>query len=296
MYNQIDKNKFESIVILIVFVIFFVLVSTILSYVFLNDYFGSIVLGFFSFIISLIGSLVTYFFGDKIVLSMTGAQNVSLDPNYRNLNILVETLAIKAGLPKPQVYILPDLALNAFATGRDPEHGHVAITQGLLQTMTDKEIEAVIAHELGHIKNYDIRLMLIVSVLAGAITTITDLFFRGVFWGGTDNDNAPHPIMIALAFIVAILAPIIALIIQMSISRKREFLADATAVEITRYPQGLISALQKLSEDPRPVERATEGNAHMFIDFPLRDANGFFQKLFSTHPPIEERIEALRKM
>jgi heat shock protein HtpX len=164
--------------------------------------------------------------------------------------------------------------------------------------MTPEEADAVIAHELGHIRNYDIRLMLIVSVLAGVLTYLADFSLRGMFYSSRDNDSDSkgNPILFIVAIVFAILAPIIATLIQLAISRRREFLADMTSVEITRYPQSMISALEKLRSDDRPVAHATEGNAHMFIDFPLKDAGGFLRKLFSTHPPIEERIEALQKL
>lgn len=276
---------------------FATVVSLIIAYGFTNDIYGSIFLGFIAFFFSFISSIFTYFFGDSIVLSMTGAIDISEDPNFRNLIDKVETLSIKAGIPKPKVYVIPDQALNAFATGRDPEHSHVAVTQGLLQAMNDQELEGVLAHELSHIKNFDIRLMLIVSVLAGVITTVADIAFRTMFWGGRDDDRGnSNPIFLIIAIAVAIISPIIATIIQLAISRKREFLADMSGVEITRYPAGLISALKKLQADERPVEKATSGNASMFIDFPLKEAGGFFKSLFSTHPPIEDRIAALEKI
>jgi heat shock protein HtpX len=296
MYSQIDKNKWESFLLLLLFILFTVFVSVLLGYGFTNDIFGSIFIGFIAFLFSFFSSLFTYFFGHSVVLSMTGAIDVTEDPNFKNLNDIVETLAIKAGIPKPRVHILPEIALNAYATGRNPKNGHIAITQGMLQTFGQQELEAVIAHELAHIRNFDIRLMLIVSVLAGVLTTISDIFVRSIFFGGRDNDRGGNPIVFIFAIIFAILAPIIATLIKLAVSRKREFLADASAVEITRYPDGMIKALQMLQADTTPMEKATEGNAHMFIDFPLRDAGNFIQKLFSTHPPIEDRIEALRRI
>jgi heat shock protein HtpX len=295
MYAQIDKNKFASFFLLLGFIAFVVIAALGISYGFTNDLLASLFAGFLAFGFSLISSLVTYFFGASIVLSMTGAVDVSEDPNFKDLNDRVETLAIKAGIPKPRVHVLPEAALNAFATGRNPENSHVAVTQGLLQRMEPLELEAVIAHELAHIKNFDIRLMLIVSVLAGVITTMSDFFLRSFFFIGGD-DNRPNPIMIIISIAFAIFAPIIAIIIQLAISRKREFLADATAVEITRHPQGMANALRRLAADDTPVEHATEGNAHMFIDFPLRNAGGFLKGLFSTHPPIDERIAAIESI
>ena len=300
MYSQIEKNKNLSFMLLVLFVLIVVVLAFVMGIGFTGDASAGIFYGITAFVISFFSSIFTYYFGDSIVLQMTGAVDVSENPAYKDLNDRIETLSIKAGIPKPKVYILPEQALNAFATGRDPQHGHIAITEGLLRSFDAQELEGVIAHEMAHIKNYDIRLMLIVSVLAGVLTSLADLFFRGVFYSGDrgrDRDSGSLGlIMFVIAIIFAILAPIISLIIQMAISRRREFLADMSAVEITRYPNGLISALRKLASDDRPVQRATEGNAHMFIDFPLKDAGNFLQKLFSTHPPIEDRISALEKI
>lgn len=295
MYSQIDRNKNATLLFISLFIGIIVIFAFIISYAVSSDPYTGIFISFMAFIFSLLGSITSYFFGDSIVLAMTHAIDVTDNPDYSDLNDRVETLSIKAGIPKPKVYILPDPALNAFATGRNPEHGHLAITQGLLQAMDSQELEAVIAHELGHIKNYDIRLMLIVSVLAGVLTFIADFFLRSIFYSRDDDDRG-NPIFFVIAIVFAFLAPIIGMMVQFAISRKREFLADATSVEITRYPKAMISALQKLKADDRPVQSATEGNAHMFIDFPLKDAGGFLQKLFSTHPPIEERIAAIEKM
>lgn len=299
MYSQIDKNKSISCVMLIFFVFIVVAFTFVISYGFTGDGYSGILFGFLAFFLSLFSAIFTYFFGDSLVLSMTGAVEVTDNPDFKELNDRIETLAIKAGIPKPRVYILPDPALNAFATGRDPNHSHIAITQGLLNAMNDQELEGVIAHELSHVKNYDIRLMLIVSVLAGVLTYLADFFLRGMFFGGRGrnrDDGGLGVIMLVIAIVFAILAPFIGLIIQFAISRRREFLADISAVEITRYPAGLVSALKKLAADDTPVQKATEGNAHMFIDFPLKDAGSFLHTLFSTHPPIEERIAALEKI
>lgn len=297
MYSQIDRNKRMTFFLILLFIIIIVALSYVISLVIFDNALGSVFIGFIAFLLSLVSSLISYYGGAAIVLSMTGAVDVTDNPQYQKLNDSVETLAIKAGIPKPRVHILPDQALNAFATGRNPENGHVAVTQGLLGAMNQEEVEAVIAHELGHIRNYDIRLMLIVSVLAGVLTTIADFFLRNMFWGkNRDDDRQVNPILIVVAIAFAVLAPIIATLVQLAVSRRREFLADATAVEITRYPQAMINALKKLKQDDRPVEHATSGNAHMFIDFPLKDAGNFIQKLFSTHPPIDDRITALERL
>lgn len=298
MYSQIDKNKTLSCFLLLGFVFVTVAFTFLISFALSNDGVTGFGLAFLALIISLISGLVSYYGGAAIVLSMTGAKEVTNNPNYQDLNQRVEILSIKAGIPKPKIYILPDMALNAFATGRDPKNAHIAITQGLIEKFTTEELEGVIAHEMGHIKNYDIRLMLIVSVLAGVLTYLADFFLRGMFFSsrGKSDDKGSNPIIMIAALVLAILAPIIAAIIQLAISRRREFLADITAVEITRYPQGMINALKKLQADDTPVTHATSGNAHMFIDFPLKDAGGFLKNLFSTHPKIEDRIKALENI
>lgn len=298
MYSQISSNKTKTVVLLLGFTIVTVLFTFIIGYGWTGNKYAGIGVGFLAFIFSLISGLISYYGGAAIVLSMSRAVEVTDDPNFRELNDRIETLAIKAGIPKPRIYVLPDPALNAFATGRDPDHAHIALTQGILQRMDWPELEAVIAHELGHVKNYDIRLMLIVSVLAGVITYIADFFLRSLFWGSRnrDNDNGGNPIALIIAIIFAILAPLVSTIIQLAISRRREFLADMTSVEITRYPQSMINALKILRDDDRPVQSATGGTAHMYIDFPLKDSGNFLRKLFSTHPPIEERIAAIERL
>jgi heat shock protein HtpX len=297
MYSQIDKNKRLTIFLLTGFTGLVVAFTYVISYAFGGDKVSSLTFGFIAFILSLASGLFSYYAGASLVLAMTGAIDVTDNPAYEDLNQRIDILSTKAGIPKPRVHILPDQALNAFATGRDPKHGHIAVTQGLIAHMSKDELEAVIAHELGHIKNFDIRLMLIVSVLAGVLTYLADFFLRGIFYTrGDDDDSGSNPIALIVGIVFAVLAPIIATLIQLAISRRREYLADMTAVEITRYPQSMINALKKLQADDTPVAKATSGNAHMFIDFPLKNAGGFLRKLFSTHPPIEDRIAALEKL
>lgn len=299
MYSEIQKNKFKSLMLLLGFVFFGLIISVFLGYIITVDFVSSILSGLIGFSISLILSFVTYFFGDKITLSSVNAIEVTNDPAYKELNDLVDILSTKSGLPKPRVYLLPEEGLNAFATGRNPNNSHVAFTQGLLENLDKEELSAVIAHELAHIKNYDIRLMLIVSVIAGSLTFIADVFLQTIFFKGVDTDRREIPaffyfIILIIGIIIALLLPLLSTLIQLAISRRREFLADATAVEITRYPQGLIRALEKISNNST-ITKATEGNAHMFFSFPLPSQN-FLSKLFSTHPPIEDRKEAIRKL
>lgn len=298
MYTEIEKNKNKTIILLLGFVIFAILVSVFLGYVITFDVYSSVISGLIGFSISLILTFITYFFGDKITLSSVNAIEITNDPNYKELNDLVETLAIKSGLPKPRVYILPEKALNAFATGRNPQKSHVALTQGLIENLDREELSAVIAHELAHIKNYDIRLMLIVSVIAGTLTFIADVFLQTIFFKENNNQKeipfAFYLIILIIGILIALLLPLVGTLVQLAISRRREFLADATAVEITRYPEGMIKALKKIAESKIPVQKATEGNAHLFFSNPLK--SNFLSNLFSTHPPIEERIKAIQKI
>lgn len=241
-------------------------------------------------------NIAAYWFSDKIALRSTGAHEA--DPaQYRELHRMVENLAITAGLPKPKVYVVNDVAPNAFATGRDPKHAVVAVTTGLLERLNHTELEGVIAHELSHIGNRDILVMTVAVVLAGFVAMIADIFFRMSFFGGGDRENK-SPLVLVAGVIAIIFAPIAAQLIQLAISRKREFLADASGALLTRYPEGLASALQKISSYTQPMERANHATAHLFISNPFgaHDAGRFVAKLFATHPPVEERVAALNEM
>ena len=251
-------------------------------------------------VFSVLMSVSSYWYSDKIVLMSTGAQPIEKKDNPE-LYRVVENLCITAGLPVPKIYILNEAQPNAFATGRDEKHAVIAVTKGLLGKLEKKEIEGVIAHELSHIKNKDMLLQTAVVVLVGVITIITDFFLRISFWGGNrDNDNNSNSnyLMLILGIAVAILAPIAATMIQLSISRKREFLADASGALLTRYPEGLASALEKISADGSQLRKANSSNAHLFISSPLRgkESKSWFNKLFMTHPPVEERVANLRGM
>ena len=264
-----------------------------------TGYGPSIGLGIFIF--SIIYSFVSYFYSDKIVLATSGAQQIQKKDNPELFRI-VENLAMGDGIPMPKVYIVDDPSPNAFATGRDPKHASVAATTGILERLNKSELEGVLAHELSHVKNYDTRLMAITAVLVGFISLITNMFMNALWWGGFRDDNERDSrvqgIYFAVAIIFAILAPIIASLIQLAISRKRELLADASGALLTRYPEGLANALEKISSDPRPLRTANTATAHLFIVNPFK-GNGFgswVSNLFSTHPPIEERIKILRSM
>lgn len=259
-------------------------------------------IGVFIFIISLIYSFVSYFFSDKIVLASSGAQEIKKEDSPE-LFRTVENLAIGDGMPMPRVYIIDDASPNAFATGRDPKHAAVAVTTGILQKLNKAELEGVLAHELSHVKNYDTRLLAITAVLVGFISLLTDMFMRQLFWGGFRNDNENRDsrsqiIFLVIGIVLAILAPIIATLIQLAVSRKREFLADASGALLTRYPEGLASALEKISKDQRPLQSASTATAHLFIVNPFKNKgfSGWLTNAFSTHPPAEERIKILRSM
>lgn len=252
-------------------------------------------------IISGVMSFVSYFYSDKIVLSMSGAVEAKRD-EYRALYNSVENLSIASGLPKPKIYVIHDQAPNAFATGRDPKHAVVAATTGLLEILSEAELEGVIGHELSHVKNYDTRLMGVVSILAGSIAILADFFLRSLFWGGRDdNRSSGNGLMLILGIAAAILAPIAATLIQFAVSRRREFLADADGALLTRHPEALARALEKISMDRHQLKTASNATAHLYIENPFKTDSkkkgaSFFVKIFSTHPPAAERIKILRSM
>lgn len=259
-------------------------------------YFQSSGILYMAIAFSLLMNVTAYWFSDKVALSSAGAHEAD-EKEFRELHRLVENLAITAGLPKPRVYIIPDDAPNAFAAGRDPKHAVVAVTTGLLHRLDKNELEGVLAHELAHIGNRDILVMTVAVVLAGFIAMLADLFLRMSFFGGGDRENR-NPVMLIIGIAAIIIAPIAAQLIQLAISRKREFLADASGALLTRYPEGLASALRKISSYEAPMERASHATAHLFIANPFgaHEAGRFVAKMFATHPPVEERIHALTGM
>lgn len=236
--------------------------------------------------------LITYYSGAKMALALNGAKEIQKRDNPRVYR-MVENLAITNGMPMPKVYIIDDPAANAFATGRDPNHSAVAVTTGIVDLMSDAELEGVLAHELGHVKNYDIRVSMVAFALTAIISLLADLMLRMFIFGSRDRDNN-SPVFLILALVAVILAPLVAAMIQMAISRQREYLADATGALTTRYPEGLADALEKLETHSTAVRRQNTSTAHLFFANPLK--KGFFSKLFSTHPPIEDRVARLRKM
>ena len=253
-------------------------------------------------IISVISSFVSYYWGDKMVLAMSGARPADRQRDFDFFTV-TENLAIAAGIPKPKLYVIEDTAMNAFATGRDPEHAIVCATTGLLERMDRREIEGVIAHELSHVKNFDTRLMAVVAVLVGTIAFLADMFMRSLWWGGgrrnsRDRDGNLGGILMIVGIVLAILSPVIATIIQLAISRKRELLADASGANLTRYPEGLARALEDIAGDKDVLHEATNATAHLYFANPFKGKNfgAWFSGLFDTHPPIEERIKLLRSM
>jgi len=238
-------------------------------------------------------NIASYWWSDKLVLKMSGAKPMLDGGEFSEIHNIVENLAITAGLPKPRLYIINDPAPNAFATGRDSKHAVVAVTTGLLQMLNRAELEGVIAHELSHVGNRDMLVSTVVVVLVGFVTLLSDFFLRaGHLGGGNNRDNRAQGIFVIVGIVLAILAPIVATLIQLAISRKREFLADASGALLTRYPEGLASALQKIGQYSRPMIRANNATAHLFISNPF-GKDGTISKLFMTHPPIEARVKAL---
>lgn len=300
IYSTISQNKWKTYLLLFLFIIFFGTVSYILGRAL---GYGLSFVGTMLIISGLI-SFFSYYYSDKIVLAMNGAKPAT-KASYPHLYRIVENLSIAAGLPMPKVYVVQDIATNAFATGRDPKHAAVCATTGILESLKDSELEGVIGHELSHVKNYDTRLMGVVSILAGSIAILADFFMRSLWWGGSrsndDNDNRGNQLFFVLAIIAAILAPIAATLIQLAISRRREFLADADGALLTRYPEGLARALEKIAADRHILKNANTATAHFYIENPFKTDTGrkttsWLVNLFSTHPPIEERIKILRSM
>ena len=285
MYKQIAQNKRRTVFIVFLFVLMIVAIAGVFAWVY-NDPWIAV----WTFVVALVYALIQYFAAGSLAMAMAGAKEIAKKDNPRLYNI-VENLSITTGLPMPKVYIIHDSAPNAFATGRDPKHASVAATTGLLDIMNDKELTAVMAHEMSHVKNYDIRVSMIVFGLVCMVGLISDIAYRMMFYGNRRRDNEGSPVGYFLILIAAILSPILAALAQMAVSRQREYLADASAVNITRYPEGMIDALKKLQSHSQPMKSQNVAAASMYINDPLR--KGFFNNLLSTHPPIEKRIERL---
>lgn len=311
-YDHIARNKRESFLLISLFLIIIVA----LGFVFSRAY-GAPEILYFAVGFSVLTSLISYYFSDSITLALSQAKEVDRQSN-QELYHLVENLCIAAGLPTPRIYIIDDTAPNAFATGRDPKHAVVCFTTGILSKLEKTELEGVVAHELSHIGNYDIRVMTLVVVLVGTITLLADWMLRASFFGGrrksgNEGGGQLQIIFIIAGLLLAILSPIIAMLIKLAVSRKREFLADASGALLTRYPDGLARALEKISKDTEPLEAANKATAHMYIVNPFHEDRGlssakgglgatsaggrsWFARMFNTHPPVEERIKKLREM
>lgn len=279
-----------------VFVVFVVLVAYVLGV--LLGYGTSFM--WFAVLFSVISSFASYYWGDKLVLAMSGAKPANRKQHF-DFYTVAENLAIAAGLPKPTLYVIDDTAMNAFATGRDPQHAVVCATTGILTKLERRELEGVIAHELSHIKNFDTRLMAVVAVLVGTVAFLADMFLRNLWWGrgrDRDEDRGVGQIMLVVGIVLAIVTPIVATLIQLAVSRRREFLADASAADLTRYPEGLARALEKLTGDREVLEAATNATAHLYVVNPFKGKQfaAWFSGLFNTHPPIDERIKILRAL
>jgi len=297
LYNHSDLNKRKTWFLFTGFFIFAMLVGYVFSVAMENSMILYVVV-----FISIISSFISYWFSDKIVLSISGAHQLKFEDN-KELYRLVENLCISIGLPTPKIYIINDPSPNAFATGRNPKNAVIAVTTGLLNKLEKSELEGVIAHELSHVKNYDILIATLTTVMVGMIVLLADWFRRWAFYSGgksrsNENKGQLQLIIIILAIVFSILAPIFAYIMQFAISRKREFLADADGALITRYPEGLARALEKISSDPNDLKRANRATAHLYISSPLKQKNkkSLWVKAFMTHPPIEDRVKALRGM
>lgn len=294
LYTQQDSNVRKTWFLMGAFMVIVVGIGYAIAW-----YMGDPSILYIAVIFALVMNVGSYWFSDKIVLTMAGARPVTLQ-EAPELYRIVENLAITAGLPMPKVYIVDDPSPNAFATGRDPEHAVVAATTGLLQILDRTELEGVMAHEMSHIGNRDMLVMTVAVVLAGFVAILADIFSRSLMYGGSDNRDR-NPIFLVIGIVGIILAPIAAQLIQMAISRKREYLADASGALLTRYPEGLASALEKISATHQPLQRASHATAHLYINDPFSDGTKRtlgqrINSLFATHPPVEERVRLLRDM
>jgi len=292
LYTLKESNIRKTYLLITVFLLFIIGIGWIFSYIF-----ESIGILIIAAVFAILTSVTSYWYSDKVVLYMTKARPVKKEDNPE-LYRIVENLCITAGLPMPKIYIIEEPQPNAFATGRNPKHAVVAVTRGLLEKLERVELEGVIAHELSHIKNRDILLQTVIVVLAGIISISAEFLLRSLWWGGGRRRREGNEIFYVLGLIAIILAPIAATLIRLAISRKREFLADASGALLTRYPEGLAKALEKISNDPNSLKTANNSTAHLFIISPFRgkSAKTWLTKLFMTHPPVEERIRALRGM
>src|ERR687894_260626 len=299
--DRIAVNRRNSLLLIVAFLAFIAIFGYVIGYAWIGDPVSALFGLVLAFVVGTIYGLVSYYAGDRMVLAASRAREVTHDEAPQLFNV-VEEMAIAGGLPMPKVYIIEDSAPNAFATGRDPEHASVAVTSGLLEKLDRDELQGVIAHEMSHVGNFDIRYAMLVGILVGTTVLISDFFLRGLWFSGGARGGGRggggggylQLIMIVVAIVLAILAPLFARLLQLSISRQREYLADASAVRLTRNPKGLADALQKISGDREVLEAANRATAHLYIVNPVKAFEKRAKGLFSTHPPIEERITILR--
>ena len=300
--ERIARNRRNSLLLIAAFLAFITIFGYVIGYAWLGHPVRALFGLALALVVGVIAGLISYFAGDKMVLAASRAREITHDDAPVLFNV-VEEMSIASGLPMPKVYIVDDSAPNAFATGRDPEHATVAVTTGLLEKLDRDELQGVMAHEMSHVANFDIRYSMLVGILVGTTVLISDFFLRGLWFGGGrggrrggDGGNQLQLIMMLIAIVLAIIAPLFARLLQLSISRQREFLADATAVRLTRNPRGLADALQKISGDNEVLEAANRATAHLYIVNPIKKFEKRSKGLFSTHPPIEERIKILRAL
>lgn len=301
MYKQISSNKRNTWILLILFISFFMGFGYVFGLIYGegNPDMAIGYLGVFG-IVAIVYALISYYAAGKLTLSIAHAKQIEKKDHFE-LFTTVDNLCIAAGIPTPKIYIIDDTALNAFATGRSPKHAAVAITKGLLDKLSKPELQGVMAHELSHVKNYDIRLQSVTVALVGLIAMLSDVFLRSMYYSRRSRSRRSGRaggVIILIGFILAILSPIIAKIMHLAVSREREYLADASGVFLTRHPEGLARALEKISADTEPLEVANKATAHLYIENPLRNEKGmkWLNKLFSTHPPMDERVKRLRGM
>jgi heat shock protein HtpX len=302
-YNQIGANKRNSVLLAVAVVVILGLLGALIGWAAVGDPRAAIPSMALAIGIGLAASLISYYAGDAIVLTASGAKEVNAQDLPQLINV-VQEMALAANVPMPKVYLIDDTAPNAFATGRDPQHASVAITIGLLQKLDREELQGVMAHELSHVRNFDIRFSLMVGVLVGSIALLADFFLRFTFWGGgrrgrrdsSSEGGGLQVVILVVALVFAVLAPIAARLVQMAISRQREYLADAAGVELTRNPFGLERALAKIALDQEPLEVANRATQHLYFENPMKGASGKSSDLFATHPPVMDRINRLREL
>jgi heat shock protein HtpX len=301
------SNKRNSVLLVILFILFICILGGVLGWALLGDWRLAIPSIFLALLVSSISAIIGYYAGPSAVLAMSGARAIAKEDDPQLYNI-VEELSLASGLPVPALYVIDTPAMNAFATGRDPQHAHVAVTRGLREKLGRDELQGVLAHELSHVQNFDIRFMTLMAVLVGVVVLVADIGTRAIFYGGRGRSRgrggggggAIQLVIILVALLLAIVAPILAKLIQLAVSRQREYLADASAARMTRYPEGLAQALEALAADTEPMHEASRATAHLFIVQPMmasgRRAGGEGTSMWSSHPPIQERISRLRSI